>query len=53
ILGPDHPYTLTSVRNLASMLQRQGKYEESETMNRHALDGRKRILGPNHPKTQL
>ncbi|CUS12353.1 unnamed protein product, partial [Tuber aestivum] len=32
-LGPDHPSTLTSLGNLASVLESQGKYDESEAMN--------------------
>jgi hypothetical protein len=32
LLGKEHPDTLTSVGNLASMLRCQGKYEEAETM---------------------
>ncbi|KAH0556857.1 hypothetical protein GP486_005356, partial [Trichoglossum hirsutum] len=38
-LGKGHPDTLTSVSILASVLRRQGKYEEAEAMNRRALDG--------------
>ncbi|CUS06611.1 unnamed protein product [Tuber aestivum] len=51
ILGPDHPDTLTSVNNLAGVLQSQGKYDESEEMHRRALEGREKILGPDHPNT--
>ena len=32
VLGPEHPDTLTSVSNLGSVLERQGKYEEDEAM---------------------
>ncbi|CUS09496.1 unnamed protein product, partial [Tuber aestivum] len=28
-----------------------GKYDESEKMHRHALEGREKILGPDHPDT--
>jgi tetratricopeptide (TPR) repeat protein len=48
-LGKEHPETLTSVNNLASVLQNQGKYEEPETMNRRALEGREKALGKEHP----
>ena len=34
VLGKEHPATLTSVNNLAGVLQDQGKYEEAEKMNR-------------------
>ncbi|OBT53786.1 hypothetical protein VE04_07701 [Pseudogymnoascus sp. 24MN13] len=50
-LGVNHPDTLTSVSNLASVLQRQGRYKEAESMNRRALEGRERELGVNHPST--
>ncbi|OAF60699.1 hypothetical protein VC83_03636 [Pseudogymnoascus destructans] len=46
-----HPDMLTSVSNLASVLQRQGRYEEAESMNRRALEGRERELGVTHPDT--
>ncbi|PVH91203.1 hypothetical protein DM02DRAFT_466319, partial [Periconia macrospinosa] len=50
-MGKDHPDTLTSVSNLASVLQYQGKYEVAEEMNQRALDGRERALGTDHPDT--
>ena len=34
VLGPKHPEMLTSMSNLASVLDSQGKYEEAEAMNR-------------------
>ncbi|CUS12350.1 unnamed protein product, partial [Tuber aestivum] len=34
VLGPDHPDTLTSLNNLAIVLESQGKYGESEAMHR-------------------
>ncbi|CUS08953.1 unnamed protein product, partial [Tuber aestivum] len=40
VLGKDHPDTLTSVNNLALVLRYQGKYDESEAVNRRALEGR-------------
>ena len=51
MLGNDHPDTLTSVSNLASMLQDQGKYEAAEEMNRQALEGYEKVLGKEHPDT--
>jgi hypothetical protein len=50
-LGKEHPETLTSVNNLASMLRYQGKYEEAETMNRRTLKGREKTLGKEHFST--
>jgi hypothetical protein len=44
-------YTMTSVSNLALILQYQGKYEEAEDMNRRALEGREKVLGVDHPDT--
>jgi tetratricopeptide (TPR) repeat protein len=42
VLGRERLDTLTSVGNLASVLQEQGKYEVAEEMNR-------RVLGVEHP----
>jgi tetratricopeptide (TPR) repeat protein len=50
-LGVNHPDTLTSVNNLALVLESQGRYEEAEAMNRRALAGREKELGVNHPDT--
>ncbi|CUS08952.1 unnamed protein product, partial [Tuber aestivum] len=46
-----HLDTLGSAKNLAWVLQRQGKYDESETLNRRALKGHEKALGPDHPDT--
>ena len=51
VLGPEHPYTLTSVNNLGLVLQSQGKYEEAEAMHRRALKSREKVPGPEHPDT--
>jgi tetratricopeptide (TPR) repeat protein len=50
-LGAQHPGTLMSVSNLASVLQDQGKYDEAERLNRRALEGREKELGAQHPHT--
>ncbi|OCK74142.1 TPR-like protein [Lepidopterella palustris CBS 459.81] len=51
MLGKEHPDTLTSISNLASVLQNQGKYKAAEEMNRRALEGRDNALGKEHPDT--
>ena len=51
MLGPKHPHTLSSINNLASVLDSQGKYEEAEVMHRWALKGLEKVLGPEHPHT--
>jgi tetratricopeptide (TPR) repeat protein len=51
VLGVKHPNTLTSVSNVASVLQNQRKYEAAEEMNRRALEGREKVLGAEHPAT--
>ena len=51
MLGPKHPHTLSSINNLASVLDSQGKYEEAEVMHRRALKGSEKVLGPEHPLT--
>jgi tetratricopeptide (TPR) repeat protein len=51
MLGKEHPDTLKSVSNLASVLRYQGKYEEAEETNRRTLDWREKVLGKEHPDT--
>ncbi|KAF2813025.1 TPR-like protein [Mytilinidion resinicola] len=50
-LGAEHPSTLTSLSNLALVLQGQGKYEQAEDMNQRALEGKEKALGKEHPDT--
>ncbi|KAH8588907.1 P-loop containing nucleoside triphosphate hydrolase protein [Bisporella sp. PMI_857] len=50
-LGEQHPNTLTSVGNLALVLQDQGKHGEAEKLNRLALQGLEKKLGKRHPNT--
>jgi tetratricopeptide (TPR) repeat protein len=51
VLGREHPFTLTSMSNLALVLVRQGKYEEAEAMNRQTLALSETVLGREHPDT--
>jgi tetratricopeptide (TPR) repeat protein len=62
LLGPDHADTLTSLHDLARQRWRQGKLlarqrwrqgklAEAVSMCRQALDGRRRVLGAEHPDT--
>jgi Tfp pilus assembly protein PilF len=51
VQGPDHPYTLATVMNLANALLSQGKHAEAETMFRETLEIQQRVLGPEHPNT--
>ena len=51
MLGPEHPYTLMSMSNLARVLDNQGRYEEADAMHRETLAQRKKVLGPEHPST--
>jgi tetratricopeptide (TPR) repeat protein len=50
-LGQEHPDALTSMSELALVLDMQGKYEEAEGMNRQTLARREKVLGPDHPDT--
>ncbi|KAF2623299.1 kinesin light chain 1 [Macroventuria anomochaeta] len=64
VLGPEHPDMLTSMsnlalvldsqgnmNNLALVLNSQGKYDEAEAMNRQALARMEKVLGREHPNT--
>jgi tetratricopeptide (TPR) repeat protein len=55
ILGrvqPDHPDTLTAMHWLADLYLSLGQFDRALEMNRRALDGCVRVLGPAHPFTQ-
>ena len=43
MLGKGHPSTLTSMNNLASVLSRQGKYEEAEGLQVQVMETRNRL----------
>ncbi|KAK4181990.1 hypothetical protein QBC35DRAFT_479490, partial [Podospora australis] len=53
VLGAEHPSTLTSMNNLALVLNSQGKYEEAEAMHRQALKLRTQVLDAEHPSTLI
>jgi tetratricopeptide (TPR) repeat protein len=50
-LGAEHPDTLTSMGNLASIYLELGRVEEGAKLNEEVLEARKRILGAEHPDT--
>ncbi len=50
-LGKEHPYTLSSVANLAGLYKLQGRYAEAEPLYKRALEARERVLGKGHPNT--
>ena len=49
MLGMEHPDTLTSVGNLAIVLQYQGKYKAAEKLHQPVLEGKEKVLGVEHP----
>jgi thioredoxin-like negative regulator of GroEL len=51
VLGDDHPDTLSTRHELASMIAWQGRLEEAETAFRDILEAEQRVLGDNHPDT--
>ena len=51
--GAEHPETLMSRNNLASVLRAQGKHAEAEQENRLVLQLRGRVLGAEHPHTLM
>ncbi len=50
-LGLDHPYTATSLNDLATLYYIQGKYAEAEPLFRRALAIYEQQLGLDHPHT--
>ena len=53
MLGKEHPGTLSSMNNLAALLQGQGNYNEAEPIYRQTLALREKMLGKEHPDTLL
>lgn len=51
VLGADHPDSLSSMADLASLLAAQGKLEQAETLHRQALAKSREILGEQHTDT--
>ena len=51
MFGNEHQEVLTSIVNLASVLENQGKYKEAENMHQQVLNLRMEILGEEHPST--
>ena len=50
-LGSDHPYTLTSIANLACTYRNQGRWDEAEKLEVDVMNARKAKLGSDHPDT--
>jgi len=53
VLGPDHPDTLITMGNLATVFENQGLYSKSEKLQRDVLARCRRTLGKDHPLTAL
>jgi tetratricopeptide (TPR) repeat protein len=51
LLGEEHPSTLDSMHNLASVLDDQGKYEEAGAMYRQTMELREIVSGKEHQST--
>ena len=51
VLGPEHPDTLSTVNNLATLYTDQGKYELAKPLYQWALETCERVLGLEHPDT--
>ncbi|KAE8372665.1 violaceus kinesin [Aspergillus bertholletiae] len=51
VLGLEHPYTLTTMNNLASIYSNQGRWKEAEELWVQVLQLDKQVLGPEHPDT--
>jgi len=50
-LGPEHPFTLTSMSELALIYWKRGQWKEAEDLEVQVMETRKRILGHEHPDT--
>ncbi|KAI2937959.1 hypothetical protein CBS147321_7489 [Aspergillus niger] len=50
-LGEDHPFTLTSMANLASTFWNQGRWEKAQQLKMQVMETRRIKLGEDHPDT--
>ncbi|MCJ1296683.1 hypothetical protein MMC34_008249 [Xylographa carneopallida] len=50
-LGYEHPYTITSMNNVAQTLHGLGKHEAAEDMQRRTVELSQRVRGTDHPET--
>ncbi|KAJ5901450.1 hypothetical protein N7495_001978 [Penicillium taxi] len=51
VLGPEHPDTLTSMKNLALTYWTQRRWKEAEELEVQVMETSKRVLVPEHPDT--
>ena len=51
LLGEEHPDTLSSMANLASIYRDQGKWKEAEALEVVVMEKSKHLLGEEHPST--
>ena len=51
VLGEEHPDTLTSMANLASIYWNQGRWKEAEELNVQVMEIRRRVLGEGQSHT--
>jgi lipopolysaccharide biosynthesis regulator YciM len=49
VLGADHPFTLTSMANLASTYRNQGRWKDAEELEVQVMETSKTKLGADHP----
>jgi hypothetical protein len=50
-LGKEHPSTLTSMSNLASIYRNQKRWNEAETLEIQVMETRSTVLDKEHPDT--
>jgi tetratricopeptide (TPR) repeat protein len=53
VLGEDHPASLISLRNLATLDSHQGKFAQAEPLYKKVVEVQRRILGEQNPDTLL
>lgn len=51
VLGPEHPSSLTSMANLASIYRKQGRWKKAEELGVQVIETCKQVPGPEHPDT--
>jgi hypothetical protein len=50
-LGAENSWTCTAAHSLGLALRAQARLDEAEPLLHEAADGRRKVLGPDHPRT--
>ena len=53
LVGPEHPLTLSFMKNVGGAYEELGDYAQGEAMTSQVMEIERRVLGPAHPETLI